>query len=124
MQTAVRTILRERAPRGAAPGLSGRTEALLLVDNPTLLLNLTCLLEDIACGRASPDLRARLLSCRLIPAKKKDDGIRPIAISEVFLRLASSLTLRLLEPLRTFLPAARSGVVCWKVQAQENMIRI
>ena len=39
-----------------------------------------------------------MLACRLIPARKKDAGVRPIAVSEVFLRAASSLSLRLLPP--------------------------
>jgi len=94
----VRAFLRERAPRGSAPGLSGWTESLLLplAEDSHLLLALTSLLEDIACGRLDPVSRTRLLSCRLIPARKKDNGVRPIAVSEVFLRAASSLSLRLL----------------------------
>ena len=95
---AVRAFLRERAPRGSAPGLSGWTESLLLplAEEPLLLLSVTSFLEDIACGRVDPASRTRPLACRLIPAKKKDGGVRPIAVSEVFLRAASSLSLRLL----------------------------
>src|SRR6185436_1308900 len=64
-------------------------------EDPVLLLSLTSFLEDIACGRVDPSSRTRLLACRLIPAKKKDGGVRPIAVSEI-LRAASSLSLRLL----------------------------
>ena len=96
----VHAFLRERAPRGSAPGLSGKTESLLLplADDPQLLLALTSFLEDIASSRIDSASRARLLSCRLIPARKKDDGVRPIAVSEIFLRAASALSLRLLPP--------------------------
>ena len=95
---AVRAFLRERAPHGSAPGLSGWTESLLLplAEDPVLLLSLTTFLEDIAGGRVDRSSRTRLLACRLIPAKKKDGGVRPIAVSEIFLRAASSLALRLL----------------------------
>jgi hypothetical protein len=94
----VHAFLRERAPRGSAPGLSGWTESLLLplAEDPRLLLSLTSFLEDVASGRVDANSRVRLLSCRLIPARKKDDGVRPIAVSEVFLRAASALSLRLL----------------------------
>ena len=96
----VRDYLRERAPRGSAPGLSGWTESLLLplVEDAHLLLAVTSFLEDIANGRIDSASRERLLSCRLIPVKKKDDGVRPIAVSEVFLRAATSLSLRLVAP--------------------------
>src|SRR6185437_2645636 len=53
-------------------------------------------IEDIACGRVDPESRARLLSCTLIAARKKNGGVRPIALSEVFVRLASLCCLRLL----------------------------
>ena len=96
----MRAYLRERAPRGSAPGLSGWTESLLLplAEDSHLLLALTAILEDVAGGRLDSATRARLLSCRLIPGRKKDNGVRPIAVSEVFLRAASSLSLRLLPP--------------------------
>ena len=96
----VRDYLRERAPRGSAPGLSGWTESLLLplVEDAHLLLAITSFLEDIANGRIDRASRERLLSCRLIPAKKKDGGVRPIAVSEVFLRAATALSLRLVPP--------------------------
>ena len=95
---AVRAFLHERARGGAAPGLSGWTESLLLplAEDPLLLLSLTSFLEDIASGRVHPASRARLLACRLIPARKKDGGVRPIAVSELFLRAASALSLGLL----------------------------
>ena len=97
---AVRAFLHERSRGGAAPGLSGWTESLLLplAEDPLLLLSLTSFLEDIASGRVHPASRARLLACRLIPARKKDGGVRPIAVSEVFLRAASALSLDLLPP--------------------------
>src|SRR6185436_12768109 len=66
------------------------------LSSPQLLLALTSFLEDIARSRIDSASRARLLSCRLIPARKKADGVRPIAVSEIFLRAASSLSLRLL----------------------------
>ena len=93
----VHAYLRERAPRGSAPGLSGWTDSLLLplAEDPHLLLAITSFLEDIASGRIDSASRARLLSCRLIPARKKDGGVRPIAVSEVFLRAATALSLRL-----------------------------
>ena len=94
----VHAFLQQPASKGSAPGLSGWTDALLLplAEAPQSLLALTALLEDIASGRIDSNSRARLLSCRLIPARKKDDGVRPIAVSEIFLRAASALSLQLL----------------------------
>src|SRR6185437_11318736 len=87
----LRPLLQIRAKRGNAPGLSGWTEGLLLplLDDSPSFLALCGFIEDIACGRVDPESRARLLSCTLIAARKKNDGVRPIALSEVFVRLAS-----------------------------------
>ena len=80
------------------PRLSGWTEGLLLplADDPPLFLALCRFVEDITGGRLDPRSRERLLSCRLIAARKKSEGVRPIALSEVFVRLASLYCLRLL----------------------------
>jgi len=72
----------------------------------------------IVCGRVDMASRTRLLACRLIPAKKKDGGVRPIAVSEIFLRAAAALSLDLVPPgtlSRLFAPlqlgvAAAAGV--------------
>src|SRR6185503_3392497 len=70
----VLTLIRTRSSRGTAPGLSGWTDLLFLplAEDPVLLPALTVFLEDIACGRLDESARIRLISCRLLPARKKD----------------------------------------------------
>src|SRR2546421_330732 len=81
--------------RGAGGAAASGVDA-SAVRRSLALLSVTSFLEHIACGRVDTASRRRLLACRLIPAKKKDGGVRPIAVSEVFLRAASFLSLRLL----------------------------
>ena len=92
-------ILRRRNT-DAAPGLSGWTESLILplLPHKDLLEAFTTLLQDIAAGNLSDQARQLLLTSSLVPTKKGDDGkgVRPIAVSETFVKLS---TLYLLDSL-------------------------
>jgi len=62
------------------------------------LTNLTFLLEDIGTGSPAGPLRDLLLTSLLIPGRKKDDGVRPIAMGEVFVKLSELYLLSLITP--------------------------
>jgi hypothetical protein len=59
-----------------------------LLDNPACYAAILALLTDIINGDIDPTAAPLLLSSRLIPATKPNGGIRPIAVGEVFMRLA------------------------------------
>src|SRR5690606_34657797 len=85
---------------GTAPGCSGWTDSLLLPvlshDEGGVLM--VRLLSDIAVGRLEGHARSQLLRARLVPVRKKAGGVRPVVISEVFVRLASLCAVSLLPP--------------------------
>lgn len=81
--------------RGAAPGPSGWTAEMVrdLFGNQDCVKGLAALLGDIANGRLNDDCRKVLIPGRLICLPKGPDNVRPIAISEIFHRLATSYSL-------------------------------
>jgi hypothetical protein len=58
---------------------------------------LNLLLKDICNGAFSGEAKKRLFACRLIPLSTKDDGVRPIAIAEVFAKAAAHCAVALVE---------------------------
>jgi hypothetical protein len=54
--------------------------------------------EDIVNGDFSEDVRVLLLSSSLIASEKEAGGLRPIAIGEIFYRLACHYVLRMVRP--------------------------
>jgi hypothetical protein len=69
-----------------------------LTEDPDTLTNLTFLLEDIGTGSPAGPLRDLLLTSLLVPGRKKDDGVRPIAMGEVFVKLSELYLLSLITP--------------------------
>ena len=96
----VAKVIRQRAAHGAAPGPSGWTEELLLplLSNAPALEALTALISDIAAGRLNAQARDLLLRSRLIPVKKKNDGLRPVVVGEALVRVASLCLIHSLPP--------------------------
>ncbi|RMH23715.1 MAG: hypothetical protein D6692_14790, partial [Planctomycetota bacterium] len=88
-----------RGCRGSTSGRTGWTEELLLqvVSDELALAALKPLLLDIANNRISETVRRRLTACNLSALPKKDNGIRPIAVGEVLLKLVSAYVLSTLE---------------------------
>ena len=86
--------------KASAAGWSGLTvgHALFIATSPTLRNHFAIFLSDIINGKIEGLLKVALQSARLI-AIESGKGIRPIAIGEVFLRLAGRMALaRIKDP--------------------------
>ncbi|MDR3403430.1 MAG: reverse transcriptase domain-containing protein [Chthoniobacter sp.] len=101
-QKALLRLLQRRINNGSAPGPSGWTGAhlQLIAERGTkqAIDGLCALIQDLCNGVFDGDLKQRLLSCTLMPIWKKGvgSGIRPIAIGEVFPRLAAHYQMSLI----------------------------
>ncbi len=78
-----------RRRRGASPGPSGWTEELLtpLFRDKICAEALAEFMTEIANNNVSNDVARFLAAARLVPIGKKDRGIRPVAVGDVFVRL-------------------------------------
>jgi len=87
----------KKLANGAAPAASGWTGELLvaLVEDSDCLAGIECLITDILNGDMSDEARTILTASVLIPTQKNTGGIRPIAISEAFYKLATLYALSL-----------------------------
>jgi len=79
-------------PKGTAAGPSGSTATHILhavqVNNQNLPLDiLTDFVKFLASGFALPEVQPFLAGAYLIGLSKKDEGIRPIAIADIYRRL-------------------------------------
>jgi hypothetical protein len=78
----------KRINNGSSPGVSGwsgsHLAAIWSSGSKAAKDGLHLLLRDLCNGVFSGECRKRLLACRLVPLAKKDRGVRPIAIAEVF----------------------------------------
>ena len=72
---------------------------------PRLLLAITSLVNRLLAGSISDIGRNLLLTSTLLPFKKKDGGIRPIAIGHVFRRITSKIASR--HAIKTLAPSFR-----------------
>jgi hypothetical protein len=88
-----------RLDNGSGPGISGWTGSLLRVaaSDKECANGLKCITQDIANGLFTGEVRDRLLASRLIPLRKPNGDIRPIAIGEVLYRMAALYTLSLFK---------------------------
>ena len=89
-----------KVANGSAPGPSGWSGELIkaLVGDADCLAGLVALVEDIVNGDLDDSARKLLLSSSLIASEKDSGGVRPIAIGEVFYRLACHYVLHLVQP--------------------------
>lgn len=97
----------KKAASGKAPGPSGWTEELLLsaVKNEKNLAPLCAIVADMANNRIGDKvLVSSLISCRLVAIGKQNGGIRPIALIDTVLKLATSFSFTLvIDPLTKLL---------------------
>ena len=104
-QTAIITTeeLREagrRLAKGAAPGPSGTTDGIvrLLLDDQICCTALCHMLLDVVNGAISKDVMDRLKRARLVAIPKANGrDVRPVAVGEIFLKLAEIVLLQKYE---------------------------
>jgi len=108
-------LIKQKLANGAAPGPSGWTGELVqaLTGDPECVRCICILVEDIINGNLRPDARSYLLASTLHPIPKGDGGIRPIAVGEVWYKLAASYVM---DSVRDSFPALfepiQMGVGC------------
>ena len=72
------------------------------------------MIEDIANGAiVDPEIRAQLLACVLVALYKPNGSIRPIAMGEVFVKIAAHYCVDVCTastPYRSFFPTIQEGV--------------
>lgn len=85
-----------RCNNGKAGGPSGWNGAMLavLADSPTCMEGIRCIIADITTGRIPPAVRPHITASRLIALAKPNGAPRPIAISELFYRIAAVRAVR------------------------------
>ena len=93
---AVMHALLRRSNNGSASGPSGWGGNMLsmLVESDVCRAGIITLLKDIINGNLPDSARQLLLASRAIGLGKPDNGIRPIAIGELFYRLAGVIAVR------------------------------
>ena len=96
---ALTSLVAHKLKNGSSGGPSGWTGELVfaLVDDSDCVQGLCALVADILNGYLPDQARAYLTCSVLIPVNKPGGGIRPIAVSEVFYRLASIYALDLVR---------------------------
>ena len=111
------TLIKRRVNNGSAPGLSGWTGShlQLIADSgrEAAVSGLCLLVKDIANGVFGGATKQRLLASVLVPIAKssKAGDIRPIAMGEVFVKLASHYLMSLIEDqLPSLFPRIQFGV--------------
>jgi hypothetical protein len=86
---------------GSCAGIDGWNgnilNTLIQFGNDTIIQGIADLLNLIVNGQLEGDVRQLLLTSILIPLKKKDSGIRPLAIGSIFTRLAGKLCISELQ---------------------------
>jgi hypothetical protein len=108
-------VLRTRVYNGSAPGQSGWTGSHLLElwerASPEGRLGFQLLIRDLCNGVFAGELKQRLLSCVLVPLSKPGNGVRPVAVAEVWVRCAAHYMISLIEEdMHAFFPRIQFGV--------------
>ena len=88
-----------RLAKGAAPGPSGTTDGIvrILLDDEVCCSALCHMLLDVINGKVADEVMTRLKRARLVAIPKADGGIRPVAVGEMFLKLAEVVMLQKYE---------------------------
>jgi hypothetical protein len=91
IQTRTFTDVVRKMRRTAAPGVDGWTKGMLeyaIIDQPALADSWCALLTDILRGTFKTLVMQCLRAARLVGIPKQDGGVRPIAVSHFFLKMA------------------------------------
>ena len=107
------TLINSKLQNGSAPGPSGWTGEMLaaLIGDQECAQALRILVQDIFNGELDDNARSYLVASRLIPADKSDGGIRPIAVNEVFYKLAAMYGTEIVkEKFKTIFEPTQLGV--------------
>ena len=85
-----------RLAKGASPGPTGTTDSILriLLDDEVCCLSLTHMFTDLINGVLPEEVMKRLKRARLVAIPKTAQGIRPIAVGEVWLKIAEIVLLQ------------------------------
>ena len=96
---ALTTLVARKLKNGSSGGPSGWTGELVfaLMDDPDCVQGICALVADMLNGQLPDQARTYLTCSILIPVSKPGGGVRPIAVSEVFYRLASLYALDLVR---------------------------
>ena len=95
----------KRLAKGVSPGPTGTTGSVirLLVDDEPCCVSMCHMMGDLINGFLSRQVMKRLNRARLVAIAKPDGGVRPVAIGEIFGKLAGLILLqryeKSLEPL-------------------------
>ncbi len=114
----LRKLVTKHLRNGSAPGPSGWTGDLIsyLVEDDEILEAIALIVSDMIDGRISDSSRKLLTACTLMGIDKKDEktgkvrGVRPIAISDAFYRLAVLYVVSLCEVKLQFAKSSQFGV--------------
>ena len=85
-----------RLAKGAAPGPTGTTDSILriLLDDEVCCLSLCHMITDLINGELAEEVMKRIKRARLVAVPKPQQGVRPIAVGEVWLKLAEIVLLQ------------------------------
>ena len=79
-----------RLAKGSAPGPTGTTDGIirLLLDDEICCVSMCHMFADLINGFLSKQVMNRLKRVRLVALPKQNNGVRPICVGEVFVKLA------------------------------------
>jgi hypothetical protein len=110
---AVREAVR-KLMSGATPGPTGWTEELILdaLEDAEAARGIAAFVSDVANGRVSRTVRYLLTACTLTGIPKPDGGVRPIAMGDTFLKVASCVAVQTCaEQLKSFFGVYQAGIL-------------
>lgn len=108
------TIIQKQLENGTKPGPSGWTGEIVavLLKRESCLAGLIKLVSVIINGSITSELIQRMLvSSKIVPLEKSNNSVRPIAMGEVFTKLAGYYLLHIVEPhISKVFPTIQLGV--------------
>ena len=86
----------KRLAKGVNPGPTGMTDGIvqLMLDNEISCTNLAHMISDLINGFVDHSVLFRLNRARLVAIPKSNGGVRPVAMGEIFMKLAGVILLQ------------------------------